>query len=126
MEMGKVGGNQPMQGPTGGPQDSQGPKEAGKGKEEIIQKLQEMLDKMGVEKGEKGGKAEKGGGAGGAGKEDKAEDKKDKELLELLAKLLKGEIKPEEIQKLAKMLGMKPDDVKQAEGAGTEEDKNKV
>lgn len=88
-------------------------------KEETIKLLQDLVENL-LAKIKKGDDAEKSGQAGSA---DKKENAQDKELLKLLMKLLKGEkLSPEEMEKLGKMLGMKPEDMKQAQGAGTEND----
>ena len=91
-------------------------------KEQTVQKLQELLEKL-IDKIKKGDDAEKSGNASPA---DKKENAKDKELMELLEKLLKGDIKPEEMEKLSKqlgkMLGMKPEEMNDAKGAGTSND----
>lgn len=93
-----------------------------KTKEEVVQKLQQILDMLG-NKTKQADKAEESGNASPA---EKKENESDKELLKLLEKLLKGDIKPEELAKLATLLKMNPEDLQKAMGAGTSEDQNKV
>ena len=118
MQTGPVTGPSPT-GPTGGAPDTKGAPPLSK--EETVKKLQDLVEKL-LAKTQKGDEAEKSGQASPSEKEDNA---KDKELLKLLMKLLKGDIKPEEMEKLGKLLGkmgIKPEDLGDAKGAGTEND----
>lgn len=57
-------------------------------------------------------------GAGGAGGADGGGDSQE-DIQKLLKKLMDGSISPEEMQKLAGMLGVKPDDLEAMKGKGS-------
>ena len=82
-----------------------------------VKALQDFFHQL--QDNKKPGKSGGSGGADKSGGSDKSDLEKElEELLKLLKKLLDGDIKPEDLKKLAKMLGMKPDDVEKAKGAG--------
>ncbi len=90
-------------------------------KEETVKLLQTMVENL-LAKTKKADEADQAGQASPSEKEDNG---KDKELLKLLMKLLKGDIAPEEMEKLGKLMGkmgIKPEELGQAQGAGTEND----
>lgn len=112
MAVSGVGGGAPSG--VGGSHGNTGGHTKTQSKEDLTKMLQDLLQKL-----QDGGKSGKSGGAGGGGdKSGGADDKKDKELMELLKKLLQGDIKPEELKKLGKMLGMDPKALEQVKGAG--------
>ena len=105
-----------VSGSGGGPQPTPpAPKNTNSQGQDPVKMLQDLFQKL--QDNKKSGKA---GGSGGADKSGGADNKEKEleELLKLLKKLLEGNIKPEEMKKVAKMLGMKVDDLKQAKGAG--------